>query len=82
MLYCKNATQQNLALTLNPAMLYRGVVTSATNMAIITGVQFPLTGVISKIISGGYVHTSQSSIVEVFHSFSVRYEAFDIFSRH
>ena len=53
MLYCKNATQQNLPLTVNPSVLYRGVVTSATNMAIITGVQFPLTGLISKAISGG-----------------------------
>eukprot|EP00037_Helgoeca_nana_P033886 m.419799 g.419799 ORF g.419799 m.419799 type:complete len:277 (-) comp31840_c0_seq1:277-1107(-) len=53
MLYCKNATQQNLPLSLNPAVLYRGVVMSATNMSIITGVQFPLTGLISNAISGG-----------------------------
>eukprot|EP00041_Stephanoeca_diplocostata_P008352 m.123825 g.123825 ORF g.123825 m.123825 type:complete len:103 (-) comp17280_c0_seq2:910-1218(-) len=44
MLYCKNATQQNLPLSINPKVLYRGVAMSATNMAIITGTQFPLTG--------------------------------------
>lgn len=54
MLYCKNATQQNLPLTLKPSVLYRGVTMSAVNMSIITGAQFPLTGIISKVISGGY----------------------------
>eukprot|EP00041_Stephanoeca_diplocostata_P008351 m.123816 g.123816 ORF g.123816 m.123816 type:complete len:148 (-) comp17280_c0_seq1:675-1118(-) len=53
MLYCKNATQQNLPLSINPKVLYRGVAMSATNMAIITGTQFPLTGAISKLMSGG-----------------------------
>ena len=41
MLYCKNATQQGLPFTLNPAILYRGLTMSIMNMSILTGVQFP-----------------------------------------
>lgn len=53
MLYCKNATQQKLPFTLNPRILYRGLVMSVTNMAVLTGVQFPLTGLSQKLILGG-----------------------------
>jgi hypothetical protein len=53
MLYCKNATQQGLPLTLNPAILYRGVGMSIINMAVITGAQFPLTGLCTKLVTGG-----------------------------
>ena len=42
MLYCKNATQQNLPLSANPRVLYRGAAVSATNMAVLTGIQFPI----------------------------------------
>ena len=53
MLYWKNATQQGLPLTLNPRLLYRGLSTSVINMATLTGLQFPLTGAVSKVITGG-----------------------------
>lgn len=53
MLYCKNATQQKLPFTLNPRILYRGLTMSVTNMAILTGLQFPLTGAVTKIFTGG-----------------------------
>ena len=52
-LYCKNATQQGLPLTLNPRLLYRGLTMSVINMATLTGLQFPLTGAVSKAITGG-----------------------------
>lgn len=42
MLYCKNATQQRLPLTLHPATLYRGVGASVGNMAMLTGLQYPV----------------------------------------
>jgi hypothetical protein len=51
MLYCKNATQQGI--TLNPLVLYRGVSVSVMNMAILTGVQFPITGTIAQLMTGG-----------------------------
>ena len=53
MLYCKNATQQGLPFTLNPAVLYRGLTMSIMNMSILTGAQFPLTGAVSRAITGG-----------------------------
>ena len=53
MLYCKNAVQQGLPLTLNPLVLYRGISVSVKNMAILTGVQFPLTGAVASAITGG-----------------------------
>ena len=53
MLYCKNATQQGIPLTLNPAVLYRGIGMSITNMIVLTGAQFPLTGAVSRSITGG-----------------------------
>jgi len=52
MLYCKNATQQGLPFTLNPRTLYRGLGMSVINMSVLTGVQFPLTGTVSKLITG------------------------------
>lgn len=52
MLYCKNATQQNLPLSVDPRVLYRGLTMSVVNMSIITGVQFPMTGAISRAIVG------------------------------
>ena len=53
MLYCKNATQQGIPLTLNPAMLYRGVGVSIGNMVVLTGAQFPLSSAVAKVITGG-----------------------------
>ena len=54
MLYCKNAVQQSLPLTLNPMVLYRGVSVSILNMSILTGVQFPLTGGVARLITVVY----------------------------
>ena len=53
MLYCKNATQQKLPLTLDPRVLYRGIGVSVGNMVLITGAQFPLTGMVSRALTGG-----------------------------
>ena len=53
MLYLKNATQQGLPLTLDPRLLYRGLFASVMNMSILTGLQFPLTGLVSSAITGG-----------------------------
>ena len=53
MLYCKNATQQGIPLTLNPAVLYRGIGVSVGNMVVLTGAQFPLSGAVGKTITGG-----------------------------
>eukprot|EP00667_Euglena_gracilis_P016774 EG_transcript_17596 len=53
MLYCKNATQQKLPFTLNPRILYRGLAMSITNMAILTGLQFPLTGAVTRVFTRG-----------------------------
>ena len=40
-------------LTLNLAVLYRGIGMSITNMIVLTGAQFPLTGAVSRSITGG-----------------------------
>ncbi|KAL3925621.1 MAG: hypothetical protein SGPRY_003605 [Prymnesium sp.] len=61
MLYCKNASQQGLPFTLNPRVLYRGLGMSVLNMSVLTGVQFPLTGSISKMITGGSERTLSPS---------------------
>ena len=53
MLYCKNAVQQGIPLTLNPLVLYRGVSVSVTNMAILTGIQFPIAGTVGNMMTGG-----------------------------
>ena len=38
---------------MDPRKLYRGLGSSVGNMAILTGVQFPITGLISGVITGG-----------------------------
>ncbi len=52
MLYCKNATQQGLPLTANPRVLYRGAAVSATNMAVLTGIQFPIANWFATTVCG------------------------------
>lgn len=61
MLYCKNASQQGLPLTLDPRALYRGLGVSVINMSILTGVQFPLTGLVAQAIAGGADRTLSAS---------------------
>jgi|NorSeaMetagenome_1021524.scaffolds.fasta_scaffold195270_2 hypothetical protein len=39
MLYCKNAVQQARPFTLDPRVLYRGLLMSVTNMSVLTGAQ-------------------------------------------
>ena len=53
MLYLKNASQQGLPMTLDPRILYRGLFASVANMGILTGIQFPLTGLVSQAFTGG-----------------------------
>ncbi|KAJ1446145.1 mitochondrial carrier domain-containing protein [Pelagophyceae sp. CCMP2097] len=52
-LYWKNAAQQNMPFTLNPKFLYRGLSTSIVNMSVLTGLQFPLTGMVTNAITAG-----------------------------
>lgn len=52
-IFLKNATQQQLPLTANPRVLYRGYLASATNMAALTGLQFMLCGMTQKVMTGG-----------------------------
>lgn len=61
MLYCKNATQQKLPLTLDPRVLYRGLLMSVTNMSVLTGVQFPLTSSVTQMITGGQTRRLKDS---------------------
>lgn len=53
MLYWKNASQQGQPFTLNPRLLYRGLGVSVANMAVLTGLQFPLTSLMSSLITRG-----------------------------
>lgn len=68
MLYCKNATQQKLPFTLSPRVLYRGLAMSVTNMAVLTGLQFPLTGAVTKAVTGG-ADRRLSSAEQIFSGF-------------
>jgi len=52
-LYLKNATQQRLPFTLNPFVLYRGLTMSVANMGILTGIQFPLSNLVTRALTGG-----------------------------
>jgi len=54
-LYCKNATQQGLPLTMNPRILYRGYTMSLVNMSVLSGLQFPLTALANSAFTGGEV---------------------------
>ncbi|EGD78330.1 hypothetical protein PTSG_09396 [Salpingoeca rosetta] len=51
--YFKNASQQGLPVTLRPLLLYRGIGTNLINMSVLTGLQFPLTAMTKKLITGG-----------------------------
>ena len=51
--FWKNAAQQGLPLSINPLVLYRGVFANTMNMAILTGLQFPVAGAIGRVITGG-----------------------------
>lgn len=57
MLYCKNATQQRLPLTMNPAVLYRGYSMSLVNMCVLSALQVPLTGLVTSAFTGGTART-------------------------
>ncbi|EDQ89869.1 uncharacterized protein MONBRDRAFT_7863 [Monosiga brevicollis MX1] len=52
-LYLKNASQQGLPFTMDPRYLYRGLGASVLDMAVLTGLQFPLTKIMSSIVTGG-----------------------------
>ena len=52
MLYWKNAAQQGLPFTLNPRIVYRGLVASISNMAALTAIQFFGAGVVKRWIVG------------------------------
>jgi len=52
-LYWKNATQQGLAFTLKPNIIYRGTLASCCNLGVLCGLQFLSAGVIQKAITGG-----------------------------
>eukprot|EP01064_Diplonema_japonicum_P017118 TRINITY_DN2517_c0_g2_i5.p1 TRINITY_DN2517_c0_g2~~TRINITY_DN2517_c0_g2_i5.p1 ORF type:complete len:312 (+),score=71.56 TRINITY_DN2517_c0_g2_i5:129-938(+) len=52
-LYCKNASQQGLPISMKPSLLYRGLGVSIANMGVATGLQFPLTGAVSQALKSG-----------------------------
>jgi len=52
LLYWKNMAQQNLPFSLNPRLMYRGLVVSISNMAGLTALQFFSTGLIKRAIVG------------------------------
>ena len=53
LVYWKVASQQKFKFTLNPSIVYRGTITNMFSMSILTGLQFPLTAISSKIITNG-----------------------------
>eukprot|EP00050_Salpingoeca_kvevrii_P020969 m.104764 g.104764 ORF g.104764 m.104764 type:complete len:277 (-) comp9113_c0_seq1:84-914(-) len=53
MLYWKNASQQKLPFTLNPKIMYRGLGMSVANNSVAVGLQFPLTGFLTSMLTGG-----------------------------
>ena len=53
--YWKNAAQQNLPFTLNPAVLYRGVVVNAVNNGTCVMTQFAMKGPLERLVTGGKV---------------------------
>eukprot|EP00483_Globobulimina_turgida_P012323 UN12346 len=60
-LYWKNAAQQHLPFTLNPKLMYRGLLASVSNMAALTAIQFFGTGVIKRAIVGNQDRALTSS---------------------
>ena len=50
--YWKNATQQGIPLSMNPATLYRGYFANAANMAACTCFQFAVNGFMKKLLAG------------------------------
>ena len=63
MLYWKNAAQQHLPFTLNPKLMYRGLLASISNMAALTAIQFFGTGLIKRAIIGSEDRALTSSEV-------------------
>jgi hypothetical protein len=53
MLYCKNTSQQKLPIVFNPRIIYRGLAASVGNMALLTGLQFPLAAGAMALFTGG-----------------------------
>ena len=68
MLYWKNAAQQGLPFTLNPKLMYRGLLASISNMAALTAIQFFGTGLIKRAIVGNEDRalTSSETLVSAF----------------
>jgi len=52
-LYCKNTVQQGLKITIDPRVMYRGLSVSILNMGVATGLQFPITALVTKSLTGG-----------------------------
>eukprot|EP00055_Hartaetosiga_balthica_P010274 m.43399 g.43399 ORF g.43399 m.43399 type:complete len:276 (-) comp7107_c0_seq3:508-1335(-) len=66
-LYMKTASQSNLPLSWDPRVLYRGVETSILNMALMTGIQFPLVSVVEKFVVAD--HSAPTTTEKVTSSF-------------
>lgn len=64
MLYWKNASQQGLPFTLQPRLMYRGLVASMANMGVVTGFQFFTVGSVQQLFLRGESRslTSQEEI--------------------
>jgi hypothetical protein len=68
-LYCKNATQQKIPIKFSIPVLYRGYLMSLTNMCILSGLQFPLTGLVTNSITGGTIRRLTDS-EQIFAAFT------------
>lgn len=53
MVYCKNAAQQRLKLTLDPRILYRGYAANLLNVGTKRALQVPIAASITNVITGG-----------------------------
>lgn len=51
--YAKNMVQQKKAISLNPAIMYRGVAANALNMGSCTMIQFAIGGKLKQLVLGG-----------------------------
>ena len=51
--YAKNMVQQQRSISLNPAVMYRGVAANALNMGSCTMIQFAVGGKLKNVITGG-----------------------------
>ena len=62
----KNASQQGLPISMNPAVVYRGLVMACLNLGGTTAVQFWTTGFFQKMLAGDKDVTSEQKMAAAF----------------